>query len=67
MQEELDFALEIFKVAYQKRKFEGPYVSPVPRDTALCCWSSAAVVIVLQAYSRPALTRQRRRVPAPDR
>ncbi len=33
MQEELDFALEIFKVAYQKRKFEGPYVSPViPHD-----------------------------------
>jgi hypothetical protein len=30
MQEELDFALEIFKVAYQKRKFEGPYVSPCP-------------------------------------
>ena len=28
VQEELDFVLEIFKVAYQKRKFEGPYVIP---------------------------------------
>jgi hypothetical protein len=28
VQEELDFALEIFKAGYQKRKFEGPYVTP---------------------------------------
>jgi hypothetical protein len=26
VQEELDFALEIFKVAYTKRQFDGPYV-----------------------------------------